>query len=587
MENRNNIDNIETNTQPVVNSQPTPPPKEKLFSIILVAEVIVGAILISLFIYLNFFQPPSKKQIDNNTTNLPSQSVTNSEQPTKATEPATSPYKITWLDKPQKIESLNIFNGIKQGPDEEKIYFDEARFYLVANLGDGSQLINLFLPIDGMGKSDVNFRFLKSSNGEISMLRPSETQSYLLETINKYLSDKVKVVSLNFSELVPPESISIHMTNKSVYFNRGYVIQKTFDKLDNLKLIKSTDYGDLYVFYSPLQNNSDINNRLFYLKLKDWTVYNYELQPYLFRDDRTVNFSWLDNSTNSSFSAKYPTGCSNVVHGPEVIKNSSYLLNNKEKTGQIDSNTFVYQIKDPNNSYLKDLYSTYKTGRDSTTVISYEEFIQKKNHFLYQDFLGDWLIYLNEGYSTMAECGKPVIYLYPVKDTQVKVQVGAQITKSEPTYPQGGWLVTAKPNGKLTYQNQFYPYLFWEGLGNGLYPDYRNRGTLVSQKDLVSTIYKQLSQLGLNQKESADFMEFWQPKLPSSPYIRLTWLNTKDMDTLAPLWVTPRPDTSIRIFLEFQGLDKPIKLIPQTLSAPKRQGFTLVEWGGLLLTTRE
>jgi hypothetical protein len=82
-------------------------------------------------------------------------------------------------------------------------------------------------------------------------------------------------------------------------------------------------------------------------------------------------------------------------------------------------------------------------------------------------------------------------------------------------------------------------------------------------------------------------MEFWQPRLPKTPYVRLTWLNTEDMNKLAPLSVNPRPDTSIRIFLEFQGLEKPISLKTQKLTAPNREGFTLIEWGGLLLKAKE
>jgi len=54
------------------------------------------------------------------------------------------------------------------------------------------------------------------------------------------------------------------------------------------------------------------------------------------------------------------------------------------------------------------------------------------------------------------------------------------------------------------------------------------------------------------------------------------------MDALAPLHITPEPDTVLRIFLDFEGFDKPIQLKPQKLSAPKRNGYTVVEWGGLL-----
>jgi hypothetical protein len=78
-------------------------------------------------------------------------------------------------------------------------------------------------------------------------------------------------------------------------------------------------------------------------------------------------------------------------------------------------------------------------------------------------------------------------------------------------------------------------------------------------------------------------MEFWTDLLPQDPYVRLTWLNTSEMDRLAPLSVSPAPDTSIRIFLEFEGYSTPVKLIPQNLKSVPRQGFTLVEWGGLLI----
>jgi len=283
-------------------------------------------------------------------------------------------------------------------------------------------------------------------------------------------------------------------------------------------------------------------------------------------------------------------GCSVGGVGVPFTKSDSTVMSNKKEIGKTSSGKPVYQIVDPNSQFVKFLYNLYKVGRDyegAPPILNINDFANQQNHLLWQDSQGDWQIFLSSEYSALAECGKPVIYLYPQTETQVKVQVGAKITKSEPTYPEKGWSVTAKPNGELTYQNQSYSYLFWEGLGNGIYPDYHDQGTLVSQKDLISTVYKQLSQLGLNQKESADFMEFWQPRLPKTSYVRLTWLNTKDMDTLAPLNVSPKPDTSIRIFLEFEGLEKPIILKSQKLTAPERNGFTLIEWGGLLLKAKE
>jgi hypothetical protein len=104
----------------------------------------------------------------------------------------------------------------------------------------------------------------------------------------------------------------------------------------------------------------------------------------------------------------------------------------------------------------------------------------------------------------------------------------------------------------------------------------------VSKDQVVATINTQLKEQGLNQKEISDFLDFWQPKLPTTPYTRLTWLTTSQMNQLAPLNITPRPRTVIRTFLDFQGLTKPEKLQPQIFHAPTRNGFTVVEWGGLL-----
>jgi hypothetical protein len=71
--------------------------------------------------------------------------------------------------------------------------------------------------------------------------------------------------------------------------------------------------------------------------------------------------------------------------------------------------------------------------------------------------------------------------------------------------------------------------------------------------------------------------------MPNTPYTRLTWFGTSDMNKLAPLHITPKPDTMIRVFLDFQGLKEPIAIPAQTLSSIPRKGFTVIEWGGLLV----
>ena len=507
--------------------------------------------------------------------------------------------EISWLQFPQPIK-LNILKKpiYSQSGDEisDGSYFlGSSKMHKTGTFSDGSFLVNLY--IDSIWRANLLYRFIYTPSKQVFLLR-EDNYKEIKQVFTDFIP--IKIADINIKGLDTPKTIKL--SNITLILSNDYT-GYSFAQMNNPQKLSDSPYGPIYVSYnlvSKINGNSydkrDYGPAVFrdiYLHHPDDTVTIYTPELNFFTDDKVPIFTFLNGSLNKDQYSITGLGFDKCGWGGvKLIKEKDLNLNDLSQIGTLSNNTNIhreiYQVKNPNHWIVKILYNDFNAYSSSNQGInSVEEYAKLPNHFLWQDNLGSWNIFINEKYTPQAECGKPVIYLYPQKDTQVKVQVGAQITKSEPIYPQEGWLVTAKPNGELTYQNQNYPYLFWEGLGNGLYPDYRNRGVVVAQIDLVSILYKQLSQLGLNQKESADFMEFWQPKLPQTPYVRLTWLNTKEMDTLAPLAVTPRPDTSIRIFLEFQGLDKPIKLIPQTLSAPTRKGFTLIEWGGLLLKTRE
>jgi len=237
-------------------------------------------------------------------------------------------------------------------------------------------------------------------------------------------------------------------------------------------------------------------------------------------------------------------------------------------------------VKSENDAIVDYMYNYYKTGRNDSEIISKTEFFTRKPFFFWKDSFGDYMTFLNQDFGAMAECGKPVIYLYPEKTTKISVMVGADITKSEPTYGNG-WTVTANPNGKLVWNGKTFNSLYWEGEGNGIYPEIKS-GFVVPTAQIAQTLESQLTQLGLNEREKADFMAFWLPKMPKTPYTRLTWFGTREMDKMAPLSVSPKPDTTIRIFLDYAGLSKKIDLKAQQLTKVERVGFTLVEWGGLL-----
>ena len=105
-----------------------------------------------------------------------------------------------------------------------------------------------------------------------------------------------------------------------------------------------------------------------------------------------------------------------------------------------------------------------------------------------------------------------------------------------------------------------------------------NNGEIVVHTFLLD----KLAQLGLNAQESADFREFWEPRMTAAPYYFVTFLGTQQMNQIAPLTITPTPDTLIRVLMDFHPLQKPIEVQGFDIKTPTRHAFTVLEWGGVL-----
>ena len=55
----------------------------------------------------------------------------------------------------------------------------------------------------------------------------------------------------------------------------------------------------------------------------------------------------------------------------------------------------------------------------------------------------------------------------------------------------------------------------------------------------------------------------------------------RDLDAAAPLSITPKPDTIIRVFFDSKPLKAPETMKEQKLVPAARKGFTVTEWGGM------
>jgi len=176
---------------------------------------------------------------------------------------------------------------------------------------------------------------------------------------------------------------------------------------------------------------------------------------------------------------------------------------------------------------------------------------------------------------------KPIIYIYPEQETKVTVKVGKpnNLTHTYPKY-DNGWEVIAKPNGDLvdckTGRNLYA--LYWEGINTVEHN--MEEGFVVKGEDTIKFLEEKLEILGLNEREANEFIIYWLPKLENNKYNFIRFQTEEEINSNMPLEITPKPDTVIRVVMEFKSLEEPIKVQEQKLETPKRNGYTVVEWGG-------
>ncbi len=176
---------------------------------------------------------------------------------------------------------------------------------------------------------------------------------------------------------------------------------------------------------------------------------------------------------------------------------------------------------------------------------------------------------------------KPIIYLYPEKETvcSVKLDYNGRFTTTYPEYGVNGWEgFTAYPDGTLIFPDgrQYYA-LYWEGVGDAEF-DF-SEGFCVKGSDTAEFLYGALRKAGLNDREAEELIIYWLPKMQDNEYNLISFQTTAYTDN-AKLTVTPAPDTVIRVFMAYKPLENAAKITPQTIETPQRTGFTVVEWGG-------
>ncbi len=254
----------------------------------------------------------------------------------------------------------------------------------------------------------------------------------------------------------------------------------------------------------------------------------------------------------------------------------------------------IYSFKDKNHKFLKAMYKYLYINKldmhwcyskeiecSNVKIWNYDEFVENMPLFFYKDPFWRNVMFLSWSLSEPSACwAKPVIYLYPKQKTDIKVSLDWDF-KNLITYPKylKIWDVESDEFSNIVDKKTGikYDYLFWEDLLKYKVPD---EGFVIEKWKLDSFFDEKLAYLWLNSKEINEFKKYWLPQMQKNNFYFINFLNTKQMDKIAPITINPKPDNILRVFMNFKWLDDFIEFKEQKLERFNRKWFYVVEWGG-------
>lgn len=293
-----------------------------------------------------------------------------------------------------------------------------------------------------------------------------------------------------------------------------------------------------------------------------------EIRVYTLSNGLTIEPSedwsdFIDTMTNIDYKVSPKVDVTEIREKSEGCFFITLILDNGyQKFFIYDGRVMTYHVENINDDY-KESFDTVEIliGTHDDIRILYSELLEI-------DFPAETLL-----------IKKPVIYIYPEETTEVKISIESEciITTSYPKY-DSSWQVIVEPDGVITdHEGRQYSYLYWEG--EIAFEHQFPSGFVISQENTIEFLEEKLEILGLNFQEKNDFITYWLPELEKYKYNKVRFLS-EEYEQLVALEITPEPETLIRIFMIFKGLDEFEELEEQVLEPIQRAGYTVIEWGG-------
>lgn len=146
---------------------------------------------------------------------------------------------------------------------------------------------------------------------------------------------------------------------------------------------------------------------------------------------------------------------------------------------------------------------------------------------------------------------KPIIYLYTEKPIDVTIKLNVKKSTFTTVYPkftsENEWKLRANPNGEIVIDGKKYPYLFWEA-DSYIAQDF-SKGFIVKAEDAETFLEEKLKILGLNDRESCDFITFWLPVLLKNKLSLCSFQTEEFFFKNCEMKIEPKPDSVLRVFL--------------------------------------
>ncbi|NQV89893.1 hypothetical protein HQ487_00625 [Candidatus Uhrbacteria bacterium] len=562
-------------------------------------------------------------------TNMDDEVIPSGEISSVSTE---SELVIDWID-PSKQQQVTVDARVSEvlcpdlsEPDSEKSWsqcgnppqISQLRLgVVVGGVYDGRFLEMVSARIEGMGFANSTLYLLIDSTEEnlpVLLDQVAQNSNESFPSTYRYTASEIVAwsgMSLNeafpgytlettalIPDLVANETLTDIHGNRFILSGEWvrYDAEVAVSVIASQESIQLEDGRSLFLYEAGEGASTQVGKNQYFLVGKDGRLAWYDLEvAFLDYTERAEGFdisqgipniTWNDGSENTQTYMKGALGGCGFTTATHVV--SKEIINTLELgqsgTGLYDANETV-KIYEPANyemSYFEDAFNAVTFSSADEDPKTYEDFVHPYLYF--QDAFDRWIELASIDIVPAVECGKPVIYLYPEVQTDLSVWVSPRggFSYTEPEYGNG-WNVTAFPDGRIINRSDAkqYPYLFWEGRG-GFYPSVQTYW-IVEQSDVEVFLENILARMNLNQSEIEDFVEFWLPRMQTAVYYKIGFNGTAVMNELAPLNFSVKPDHIFRVLMDYEGLEtweasKP----PKNLPYANRDGFEVIEWGGVL-----